>query len=91
VQQPVLDDVGGGAGEIAEQSKAADAPDVPEELDLLQPHRGDACRRADDQDQSAGTGAWLRGAIALQVQSQLVERLPISNLGHPAPKFENEV
>jgi putative tryptophan/tyrosine transport system substrate-binding protein len=32
----------------------------------------------------------LRGAVALQVQSQLVERLP-SNLGHPALKFENEV
>ena len=28
---------------------------------------------------------------ALQVQSQPFERLPISDLSHPAPKFENEI
>jgi hypothetical protein len=33
----------------------------------------------------------LRGAAAFQVQSQPFQRLPISDLGHPAPKFENEV
>ncbi|MGY3614556.1 hypothetical protein [Bradyrhizobium sp. USDA 10063] len=45
VQQSVLDDLGGGVGEIAEQCKGADAPDVSEELDLRQRHRGDAGRR----------------------------------------------
>src|SRR5574343_676930 len=49
--------VGSGTAKVADQSQSADLLDVPEELNPLQAHRGDAGCRTDDQDGAAGAGA----------------------------------
>lgn len=56
-QQLELQQIHPGACKVADQRQAADFFHVPEEVDLLQAHGGDAGRRADDQDRTAGAGA----------------------------------
>src|SRR4051794_20987909 len=42
MKQSVLHDVGNDPAEISKQGQTADTPDVPEEVNFLEPHRGNA-------------------------------------------------
>src|SRR5436190_1867181 len=67
MQQPVLNDVCDDAAEISEQRQAADAPDVPEELDLLELQRGHRQKDADEEDDRSHVDP-LQGADQREVK-----------------------
>lgn len=77
MEHPVLQQIGAGTGEIAEQGKPTDLLHVPEEVDLLEAHRRDAGSRADDEDRPARPRA-----VGEEFPEEVIGRIAVKTV-HP--------